>query len=459
MLNLPKRRSIYTKHRPLFILAGIVVEVVLLAALAVLAIVVFGSIYFRVVEHPKFCGSLCHNMNASYESYKKSAHNGIRCAECHSRQGFVNGFLKDTIYAAGREVYIYMEGEEFYDMDEVHPKVYDEGCLRHECHKVETLVEKKNLFVDDNIFSHQPHLSVMSAQGHGGVSTAAEMSAASPELNCTSCHSQSKERHMEVDNQMCFLCHLGGEMASAQECLSCHAIPPSQHETVMNNSCSDCHATGTARTPVSSERCAECHKGIKEQSFASVDAIYSHKLHVKTQTARCMDCHEPMKQEHGKLFAHYDDNCQKCHSVQESMYQGSVKLVAESMPSPKAEMVDCSSCHMSVTEEGIESLDAIRQMCVECHEAGYDEMVDGWQEMIGEEINEAEELLSEVAESLKASQDETKKKEASSLYEDAGARLLFVQKDGSLGAHNVDLADELLTDAIKKLKECQKLLK
>jgi formate-dependent nitrite reductase cytochrome c552 subunit len=121
--------------------------------------------------------------------------------------------------------------------------------------------------------------------------------------------------------------------------------------------------------------------------------------------------------------------------------------------------VDCSSCHTSVIEKGTGSLDGIKQMCVECHESGYEEMLDGWQEMIRDEIKDAEKLLNDVAALLKAPDDKPQKQEASSLYNEARERVLFVQKDGSLGAHNVELADQLLTDAIDKLKKSQRLLK
>ena len=298
MLNL-RKRSIYSRHKVLFIWAGIVVEVVILAALVVLAVVVFGSVYFRVVEHPKFCGSVCHNMNASYESFKRSAHSGVHCAKCHSREGFVDGFLKDTIYAAGKEVFIYMEGEEFYDMDEVHPKVYDEGCLRHGCHNVETLVEKKNLFMTDNIFGHSKHISA-SSEGHSGGPATAEAPSSSLVLNCTSCHSQSKEKHMVVDNRVCFLCHFDSEAdaSTMQECQSCHAIPVPVPEHEMADeegieSCNDCHAIEAKDIKVLSEKCAECHEGEKEP----LDANSAHKLHVSKQEARCMECHDPI--EHG----------------------------------------------------------------------------------------------------------------------------------------------------------------
>ena len=289
MLNL-RKRSIFAKHRPLFILAGIVVEVVILAALAVLAIVVFGSIYIRVVEDPKFCGSLCHNMSASYESYKKSSHEGILCAECHSKPG-VKGFLEGTIVAAAKEVYVYMEGEDFYDMDELHPEVPDEGCLRHECHKIGTLVEQNSLFMDDNVFSHSSHISV---QEHGGT----EMSGTSPALNCTSCHSQSKERHMAVDKRVCFVCHFADSSSDdMRECSSCHAIPAPDHDEYMADadieSCNDCHGMETAAVVVSPGKCHECHDTKKDP----LDSGTAHKLHVGPQEARCMDCHEPVEHE------------------------------------------------------------------------------------------------------------------------------------------------------------------
>jgi hypothetical protein len=330
--------------------------------------------------------------------------------------------------------------------------------LRHECHKVETLAAKKSLFVDDNIFGHQAHLSAAPSHADGGNAMTAEVMGVSPGLNCTSCHSQSKEVHMAVDKRVCFLCHFSSsDMAGAQDCDSCHAIPAPQHESVMgdNTSCSECHSLVAAETSVSLEKCAHCH----EAAGHSLDAVSAHENHVKPQHARCMECHEPLEKEHGELFAHYDDDCQRCHSVQENMYQGNVKLVAETMPSIKAEMVDCSSCHTSVIEKGTGSLNAIKQMCVECHESGYDEMLDGWQEMIRDEIKDAEKLLSDVAALLKASDDKPQKQEASSLYNEARERVLLVQKDGSLGAHNAELADQLLIDAIDKLKESQRLLK
>lgn len=414
MLNLPKR-SIYSKHRVLFIWAGIVVEVVLLAALAVLAIVVFGAIYYRVTEDPKFCGSLCHNMSASYESYKSSAHSGVRCAECHSEPG-LKGTLKAVTVDAAREIYIYMEGEDFYDMDELHPKIQDESCLRHECHQAERLIEQKSVSMDGKVFSHRSHLSVLSSQAHDGDDpTVAEMLGTSPALNCTSCHSQSKKRHMVVNPQPCFICHLD---------------------------------SGSAAVPL--EKCAKCHEAVKKP----LDSDLAHELHVGPQRARCMDCHELEEVESGELKL-----CQMCHSAQDTMYQGSVKFVAEKMPSPKAETVDCNACHVSAHISEVETLDEMKKMCVECHEAGYDEMVDGWQEMIRDEVKEAEELLSDVAKLLKVSEDKPQKKEASSLSKEARERLVFVQKDGSSGAHNVDLADELLTDAIEKLTKCQELLK
>jgi|GEM_PF-2605201 len=413
MLNLPKR-SIYAKHRVLFIWAGIVVEVMLLAALAVLAIVVFGAIYYRVTEDPKFCGSLCHNMEASYESYRNSSHSGVRCAECHSEPG-VKGALKAVFVDAAREIYVYMEGEDFYDMDELHPKIHNKSCLRHECHQIEGLAEQKSVSMDEKVFSHRLHLSVASSQTHGGDNpTLAGMLGTSPALNCTSCHSQSKRRHMVANPQACFLCHLDPDAVAS---------------------------------PL--EKCAECHGAVEKPS----DSESIHKAHVGPQHARCMDCHELEEVESGELRL-----CQMCHSAQEIMYQGSVKFVAERMPSPKAEMVDCAACHASAHVSELETLDEIKQMCVECHETGYDEMADGWQEMIRDEIKEAEELLSDVANLLKASEDKPQKKEASSLYKEARERLVFVQKDGSLGVHNVELADGLLTDAVEKLEKCQKLL-
>jgi nitrate/TMAO reductase-like tetraheme cytochrome c subunit len=293
----PPKRSVYARHKSLFILGGIVVEVVLLAALVILAVVVFGSIYYRVTEHPKFCGYVCHNMNASYESYKSSAHNDLHCAKCHSKPGFA-GALKAATVDAGREIYIYMLGEDAYDMDELHPEIHNESCMQHGCHKAEKLTEKKSLFMDRNIFSHGAHISVASAHGHSGGPATAEESSSSLTPNCINCHSQSKDKHMAVDARVCFLCHFGtgSDESGLQECVSCHVIPAADHDEYMAEEgtvCSDCHEMATGETSVPPEKCDECHE-VEKRSLNSEEA---HKLHVEPQNARCMECHESIEHE------------------------------------------------------------------------------------------------------------------------------------------------------------------
>jgi hypothetical protein len=293
----PPKRSVYARHRSLFILGGVVVEVVLLAALVILAVVVFGSIYYRVTEHPRFCGSVCHNMSASYESYKSSGHGDLHCGKCHSEPG-IAGTLKGATVDAAREIYIYMSGEDAYDMNELHPEIHNESCMQHGCHKAERLTEEKSLLMDRNIFSHSAHISAASAQGHSGGPATAEGSGSLLTPNCINCHSQSKAKHMAVDTRMCFLCHFGtgSDEPGLHECSSCHVIPAPDHDEYMaeaDTACTDCHEMATGEITVSSERCAKCHEA-KSKSLNSEEA---HKLHVEPQNARCMECHDAIKHE------------------------------------------------------------------------------------------------------------------------------------------------------------------
>ena len=291
----PRKRSLYARHRPLFILAAIVAEVVILVVLVVLAVIVFGSAYYRATEHPKFCGYVCHNMKASYESYKSSAHNDLHCAKCHSKPG-IGGAIKAATVDAGREVYIFMSGEDAYDMDELHPEIHNESCLQHGCHKVGRLAEQKSLFSDTNVFSHGAHLSGVPVQGHSGGPASAETSSSSVVHNCINCHSQNKEKHMAVDKRVCFLCHFGSgdDEPDMQKCDSCHVIPAPDHDEYLADedaSCADCHEMATGEITVSPEKCAECHEAEREP----LDSDKAHKLHVEPQNARCMECHEPIE--------------------------------------------------------------------------------------------------------------------------------------------------------------------
>jgi hypothetical protein len=591
MLKL-RKQSIYTKHRVLFIWAVIAVEVLLLATVAGLAVLAFGPLYIKAVEHPMFCGNLCHEMKPSYESYTKSAHNSIGCSECHSKPG-VKGTFKGVVVDAAQEVYIHLSGEKFYNMDELNPEVSNSSCLREGCHKLENLVAKNTLFMDDSIFNHSVHLSITPGQTYGKimpVSSTMPTPGTSYALNCTSCHSKNKESHIEVDKSVCFLCHFGSnvKMSDRMKCNSCHIIPASQHENTMsdNSTCQKCHATSKADIKVSKEKCTECHNETPEKfkgEMQSLDSVKIHKIHVETQGAGCMECHQaldqghvspmmahfrkncqschsksqemhlladqqlcflchsksegnmnnqkqcldchkgPMprhnmtvsdnkscekchatftgetsvpqakcvgchkdgvkqldadlvhkehpelkgklcmechqklKRKHGELFAHYSEDCQKCHSTQEVVYKGDVKFAALNMPSPKASKVGCKSCHILVLEKGIESKASIKKTCLKCHEAGYEQILDEWQGMISSELKMATEMLSSIDKSLKASKDLPKKQEAIALYNKAREQISLVQEDRSTGAHNTELADQLLTDAIDKLKKCQQL--
>jgi hypothetical protein len=117
------------------------------------------------------------------------------------------------------------------------------------------------------------------------------------------------------------------------------------------------------------------------------------------------------------------------------MLRGTLSQLSEPKPGTMGEM-ECSECH----GEAPSILRPKPQMCVLCHEAGYDEMSRNW----GAEL---ETLAGRVRAAL----------DAPGSTSDALARarraLAAVDADGSHGAHNFELAKTLLEDALRALAE------
>jgi hypothetical protein len=197
----------------------------------------------------------------------------------------------------------------------------------------------------------------------------------------------------------------------------------------------------------SKDGCSACHAGIglgveisrAERAFPhgkhlargmDCDACHSVAEHGQPAfpRAQCGTCH------HQESESFDANDCARCHGPQEAMLRGTLALLTEPKPGTMGEM-ECSECH----GEAPAILRPKPQMCVLCHEAGYDELAGNWKREVDALVLRVEVALSDAS----GMTPEARAK--------ARAALDAVRADGSNGAHNYELAKSILEDALGSL--------
>ncbi len=441
----PEKKSVFEKHRPLWIWGGIVVFVALAILIVVLLIlpggIVGGYALYRGIESPGFCGLVCHNMRPAYESWKTSTHHGVRCQECHSEPGF-GGFIKGTIIAAIKESYQYVT--EDYGEEPMVLEIPDESCLREGCHKLRLLRgETKFKRVT---FDHHKHMEPM-PQGK--------------DLGCTSCHSQMVVGdHMTVTESVCFICHFKHNIAhpTPSSCPSCHTYPIGpveyigmtfRHEEEMaeGHQCEDCHQEiGKGEGGVKRERCLACHQ---DESYFErhEDAEFMHEHHVAEHTVKCFLCHEEISH---SIERPLELSCVICHEEEDRIYRGIDVYGTSVRPSIKLTTLgmDCVDCHLKENEYR-----ATEEGCETCHQGKRDRTILGCQYEIKGKLDELTPLVEKVEEGLKKTALKgTALATANASYGEARWYMQMAKGDVSSGVHNFAYSEELLKEAERKLE-------
>jgi nitrate/TMAO reductase-like tetraheme cytochrome c subunit len=199
----------------------------------------------------------------------------------------------------------------------------------------------------------------------------------------------------------------------------------------------------------SKDGCSTCHSAVGlPAEISRAERVFPHVRHVRAGLD-CDACHSAT--EHGKpafpreqcASCHHQESetrdvsdCASCHSAQEAMLRGSHALLDAPKPGAMGEM-ECGECH----GEAPAILRPKPQMCVLCHEAGYDDMHRQWQA----------EIAAAVTDVAKAIEEARARGAQSDALERAQAALDAVRRDGSVGVHNFELAKFLLQEASRAL--------
>jgi hypothetical protein len=207
-------------------------------------------------------------------------------------------------------------------------------------------------------------------------------------------------------------------------------------------------ASSTTNIP---SECSACHYGQEEVDVKVFGWRFSHQRHIVGNHLKCTRCHSNMRQ-HGELImtkkncmgCHHQDQekpCQSCHELQAQVYAGTVSLLEKKQPSVMFEAeVECQSCHID-RDRIVRPKPAV---CLSCHERGYEEMIVEWQKETKEAMERAEEVVRKVGDRPES--------------ERLRKTIDIVQRDGSLGVHNIEMIDDLLEKGTKSLKTATKTL-
>ncbi|MEW8430314.1 MAG: cytochrome C [gamma proteobacterium symbiont of Ctena orbiculata] len=457
-----------------------------------------------------FCGGSCHTMTEQYEAWKSNYHHSsnnpdgmqAECIDCHFLPG-ENHSLKAK-FEGLRHLAAYL-----YDPDAplpIRPVIPDGACLQSGCHDREQLAPLEIQFTERVRFVHGIHFSDQALDGH--------------RITCDTCHFKTTEnKHFEVPEDICFLCHLklekptldkaevaGGEIKKitfvskptidfnqgVSRCDICHTIPtrslqsqlqagdpastkkPITHQTIQESgvACESCHfevvsGEGEIDTGnVVSNGCLTCHNRSQTLLATAGDRDLMHDRHIPAK-ADCFDCHSVI--EHRNRTDHLDfvrNDCQLCH-VDQHKYQ---KLLLSGAPVDEDISGDphlmyevntnCMGCHLKKTlSKGHDVRTASGDTCAACHTEQHRKMLSDWKSLLNSEVADVEEVEKEARElfdELKGRLDNQDLVQAQEMLA-KGRELLNIVRVGN-GVHNKKYAVNILDGAFANFEATIELL-
>ena len=189
--------------------------------------------------------------------------------------------------------------------------------------------------------------------------------------------------------------------------------------------------------------------------------IFPHDLHASGLEVACTKCHSPEKHKMRVITrsecmaCHHeaeDMACGQCHPEQESLYTGKLATWGGEDGDPDVMFegeVECTGCHHLSEDLSIE---AIQAMCVDCHEAGYDEMLGEWINEVRDALGRVLVLAEDVKQGIKLGRTRGRNTaEAARLLQQAEPVIQLIEK--GKGSHNHPLSVELLEGVEAQLKK------
>ncbi|MEH6651197.1 MAG: NapC/NirT family cytochrome c [Motiliproteus sp.] len=431
--------------------------VTVVIVMAVIAVMLGGTWIAQEVytSRSEFCGGSCHTMTEQFNAWKADTHhadnnaagNQAECIECHFLPGEKHGVKAKLEGLRHLAAYLYNPEAPL----PIRPVIPDGACLQSGCHAVEKFQDKELPFTDKVRFKHAVHFSDQALKGQA--------------LSCDTCHFKvTAEKHFEVPQQICFLCHLKLEKPTLDsvaietltvgesrietvsfkktagigfnqgisKCSICHTIPtqslqsqlssddadakPITHQTIEEAgvACEGCHfevVKGQGEVNlgnVVSGGCLTCHNRSDELLTQAGDGALMHDQHIAQRRADCFDCHSVI--EHRNRTDHLDfvrQDCALCHQDQhryQKILLAGVPVIEGASATPHLMYnvnSNCMACHLKKTlNQGHAVRSGAPETCVACHTPEHEQMLTDWQQQVGGEVTFAEELETEALATL-----------------------------------------------------------
>jgi nitrate/TMAO reductase-like tetraheme cytochrome c subunit len=479
------------------------------AGIVLLLLTAYGGVEYYTSQS-SFCGGSCHTMTEQYEAWQSNYHHksnnpdGMQaeCIDCHFLPGEKHSLKAKFEGLRHLAAYLYDPGAPL----PIRPVIKDGACLQSGCHDRETLAQKEIQYTEKVRFKHEVHFGDKALDGH--------------QVTCDTCHFKTtKDKHFEVPEDICFLCHLKLEKPTldiaemgdgdvkkisfddrpsisfnegASRCDICHTIPtrslqsqlqvgdpastkkPITHQTIQESgvACESCHfevvkGGGEIDTGnVVSNGCLTCHNRSQTLLATAGDRDLMHDKHVPN-IADCFDCHSVI--EHKNRTDHLDfvrEDCQLCH-VDQHKYQ---KLLLAGIPvddeiSGVPHLMyevntNCMACHLKKTlSRGHDVRTASGDTCAACHTEQHRKMLGDWKQMLEKEVSDAAEVEAEAREllaELRGNLNEEQLNQAEELIA-KGTELLNIVRVGN-GVHNKKYAITILDGAFGNFEDTIELL-
>ena len=153
------------------------------------------------------------------------------------------------------------------------------------------------------------------------------------------------------------------------------------------------------------------------------------------------------------------EDCGLCHLGQKEMWEGIAAKEVLEEPAIMLGEVDCSECHL---EENDYLPPSKGQVCVDCHDDSYADMLKDWQREVKRKSFTLRTILDELAQrmkDIKAAGTEVPDYEvARDLFDKASYNANMIEHDGSKGVHNFDYSISILNASLQWARESRNIL-
>lgn len=198
--------------------------------------------------------------------------------------------------------------------------------------------------------------------------------------------------------------------------------------------------------------CLTCHFDIKQQKPSFAGLTFSHKNHLERGRV-CTDCHSANGR-HGNLKitkpecadCHHRETvkkgCPDCHQLQTEIYGGLWKF-SDGQANLMGDAVECEGCH----GELVDIARPQKEICLDCHDPGYEAMMTEWQDTVAE-------LITEISLKLDFLRAENPDILEMSEIKEVEEFLNDIKSDGSRGVHNplaIDQAGSAYMEQLDKV--------